>query len=306
MRLRVRKGRTLAGRIVLTVVTFWALLMVVPDFHRIIQPLASAGFAADNDGSIYNVKGPSCRRIRRRGGPTAIKQQAGPARDGMQPVGNRNTAICSRCWAAGRRATCQADACSGYTSSGPTEGASALWTWRRSYPTTWLERGVLLFVEFIATLFILAAAWLVWTRRGMAWGFFLYCRLVELRPKLCLLRLPAGTAAFVAGAGSGGRGDAGPWLRRPSCCFVLRVPSNQTFPAWRGWKFVLPLVAFFFVGLQLLSYTSAFGRPSETASRITFLAGFAVDSAAILILLRRRRGLPPPDYNRCAGCCGVV
>src|ERR1700758_5522975 len=36
-------------------------------------------------------------------------------------------------------------------------------------------RGVLLFNEAIATLFILGAAWLVWTRPGgMTWGFFLY------------------------------------------------------------------------------------------------------------------------------------
>ena len=40
---------------------------------------------------------------------------------------------------------------------------------------TSLDQAVLLFNEVIATLFILAAAWLVWTRPGgMTWGFFLY------------------------------------------------------------------------------------------------------------------------------------
>jgi hypothetical protein len=54
----VRKGRILPERIVLTAVTFWGLLMIVPDFHRLIQPLASTGFEADNDGWIYDVTGP--------------------------------------------------------------------------------------------------------------------------------------------------------------------------------------------------------------------------------------------------------
>ena len=54
----MRKGRMLAGRIVLTAITFWALLMIVPDFHRVVQPLASTGLAADNDGWIYDVAGP--------------------------------------------------------------------------------------------------------------------------------------------------------------------------------------------------------------------------------------------------------
>ncbi len=165
-------------------------------------------------------------------------------------------------------------------------------------PTTWLDRGVLLFDEVIATLFILAAAWLVWTRpSGMTWGFFLYAVwfnsgqnyvfyvFLQERPHLLL-------AQEAVGAVMQGLGYAGFLL------FVLRVPSNQTFPAWRGWQFVLPLVALLFVGLQLLSYASAFGQPSETASRMTFLAGFAVDAAAILILLRRRRGQPPQDYQR--------
>ena len=63
-------------------------------------------------------------------------------------------------------------------------------------------------------LFILAAAWLVWTRPGaMTWGFFPLCDLVQLRTGFRLLRLPAGAAAPAAGAGSGGRGDPGRRLR---------------------------------------------------------------------------------------------
>jgi hypothetical protein len=131
----------------------------------------------------------------------------------------------------------------------------------------------------------------------MTWGFFLYAAwfnsgqnfvfyvFLQERPDLLL-------AQEALGALLQGLGYAGFLL------FVLRVPSDQTFPEWRRWQFVLPLVAVLFIGLQLRSYASAFGQPSETASRITFLAGFAVDAVAILILLRRRRGLPPQDYQR--------
>ena len=54
----MRNGRIIAGRIVLTAVTLWGLLMIVPDFHRVIEPLASTGFAANNDGWIYDVTDP--------------------------------------------------------------------------------------------------------------------------------------------------------------------------------------------------------------------------------------------------------
>jgi len=112
----------------------------------------------------------------------------------------------------------------------------------RPIRTTWLDRGVLLFNEIIATVFILAAAWLVWTRpSGMTWGFFLYAvwfnsgqdfvfyTSLQERPHLLL-------AQEVVGAVMQGLGYAGFLL------FALRVPSDQTFPAWRGWQLVLPLV----------------------------------------------------------------
>src|SRR5439155_16389168 len=37
---------------------FWALLMIVPDLARVVQPLGSFGFYANNDGLIYDVAGP--------------------------------------------------------------------------------------------------------------------------------------------------------------------------------------------------------------------------------------------------------
>ena len=45
-------------RILLIVLLAWALVMIVPDVLRVVQPLGSFGFYADNDGMIYDVTGP--------------------------------------------------------------------------------------------------------------------------------------------------------------------------------------------------------------------------------------------------------
>jgi hypothetical protein len=298
---QARKGRILAGRIVLTAVTFWALLMIVPDFHRVIQPLASTGLAADNDGWIYDVAGP-------------FAHDDSPAWQAGVRQGDRLDLPAMACSSLENRGCMDLLAVLGglggrqlvrpgrglrlHIVPGDGGAVRVVDVAARLTQTTWLDRGVLLFDEVIATLFVLAAAWLVWTRPGaMTWGFLLYAAwfnsgqnyvlyvFLQERPHLLL-------AQEVVGAVMQGLGYAGFLL------FVLRVPSDRTFPAWRGWQFVLPLVALLFIGLQLLSYASAFGQPSETASRITFLAGFAVDAGAILILLRRRRGQPPQDYQR--------
>ena len=42
-------------RLLLIVLLTWALAMIVPDVLRIVQPLGSFGFYADNDGMIYEV-----------------------------------------------------------------------------------------------------------------------------------------------------------------------------------------------------------------------------------------------------------
>jgi hypothetical protein len=298
---QVRNGRIIAGRIVLVAVTLWGLLMIVPDFHRVIDPLASTGFAANNDGWIYDVTGP-------------FVPDESPAWQAGLRQGDRLDLRAMACSAAESRECMDLLAVLGGLGGQqlvrpgrvlrlhivPADGGAVRVVDVPASPTpmTWLERSVLLFDEVIATLFILAAAWLAWTRPGgMTWGFFVYAIwfnsgqnyvfyvLLQERPDLLL-------AQEAAGALMQGLGYAGFLL------FVMRVPSDQTFPGWRNWQFVLPLVALLFIGLQLRGYQSAFGQPSETASRITFLAGFAVDAAAILILLRRRRGQPPQDYQR--------
>ena len=55
--MRDRNGGTLGGRILLALLTLYALAMIVPEFHRLVQPLGSFGMATNADGLIYDVQG---------------------------------------------------------------------------------------------------------------------------------------------------------------------------------------------------------------------------------------------------------
>jgi hypothetical protein len=46
------------NRILVMLLALWGLAMIVPDLVRVLQPLGSLGFYADNDGIIYSVSGP--------------------------------------------------------------------------------------------------------------------------------------------------------------------------------------------------------------------------------------------------------
>src|ERR1700730_13948216 len=50
-----------AWRLLIIGLTTWSLVMIVPDLYRVVVPLASAGFEADNDGRIYDVRGAFAR-----------------------------------------------------------------------------------------------------------------------------------------------------------------------------------------------------------------------------------------------------
>ena len=296
-----RRG-VLAGRVLLAALTIWALLIVAPDFGRLVRPLPSTGLAADNDGLIYDVQGPFARQEDSPAWRAGLRQgdrldlkamRCGPplerpCADLLAVLGGMGGAQLVQPGRVLRLQIVPAD-------ESPERTVDVAAT---QHPTTWLDRVGLLFNEVVATLFILAAAWLVWTRpSGMTWGFFLYAIWFNSGQDFVLYAFLQGRPSLLiaqeaAGAALQGLGYAGFLL------FVLRVPSDSTDPALRRWQFALPLVVVVFVGLQLLSYASAFGHPSETAARATFLAGFGVDAAAILILLRRRRGRPPQEYQR--------
>ena len=53
-----RNGPRLGGRILLALLTFYALAMIAPDFARLAWPLGSFGVATNADGLIYEVQSP--------------------------------------------------------------------------------------------------------------------------------------------------------------------------------------------------------------------------------------------------------
>ena len=52
------KGASLFGRVVLLLLTIYALAMIAPGVLRVVRPLGSFGMAMDGGGRIYDVQGP--------------------------------------------------------------------------------------------------------------------------------------------------------------------------------------------------------------------------------------------------------
>ena len=55
--MRDGKGATLGERILLALLTLYALTMIAPDLIRIARPLGAFGMATNADGLIYDVRG---------------------------------------------------------------------------------------------------------------------------------------------------------------------------------------------------------------------------------------------------------
>ncbi|MGA7529517.1 MAG: hypothetical protein WBW11_20115, partial [Pseudolabrys sp.] len=158
---------------------------------------------------------------------------------------------------------------------------------------------VLLLDQLAATLVILAAAWLVWTRPGiMTWGFFLY--VIWFNPGqsaqyYALLQLYSPVALLtqnLMGAVAQGLGLAG------FIWFALRAPTDQTTERWRPVERSLPFVAIFLVLLLAFSYANLLGFPTETVTRAGVISGLVVAVWGFFILLARQHELPPQDYQR--------
>jgi hypothetical protein len=131
----------------------------------------------------------------------------------------------------------------------------------------------------------------------MSWGFFLYA--IWFNPGqnfvyflLLQEQAPLALAHEFAASLAHGAASAGFLL------FALCVPDNELEPRWLYLRRGLPVVAAVIMGLQLLSFANAFGYPTETIARATFLTDYVVDAIAVLILLRRQRGQPPQSYQR--------
>ena len=288
------------NRTLVVAFTLWALAMIVPDLYRVGHPLGSFGFYANNDGLITDVRGPF---------PNELASPAFQA--GLRP-GDRldlaqmrcipiNTLICSSAMAAlgGMRLVSnyqRAELALVATSERPARQVEIV---AKQRPYNWWVLAVLLLDQLAAILVILAAAWLVWTRPGvMTWGFFLY--VIWFNPGqsseyYALLQYYSPAALLtqnIAGAIAQGAGSAG------FIWFALRAPTDETTSRWRPIERALPSVAVLLAILLALSYANLFGYPTETVTRAGVLSGLVVAASAFMILLARRKELPPQDYQR--------
>jgi uncharacterized membrane protein len=287
------------GRALLLLLTLWGLTMIVPDLLRLVRPLGSFGLYADNDGLITDVQGPF------------QEADSSPAfRAGLRP-GDRldlgrmrcipvRTPRCAGALAVlgglrlvdtGRRAELS-------LAASPDRPARQVELVAEQRPTTGSVLAVLALDQLAAIAVVLASAWLVWTRPGaMTWGFFLY--VVWFNPGQSYAYYawlqhsqPALLAQNIAGAIAEGAGYAGFIL------FALRVPSGEQAPRWRPLERLLPAIAMLMAALLALSHANLLGYPTELVTRLGILSGLAVVGGVFVILLERRKELPPKDYQR--------
>src|SRR6516225_2535082 len=256
----------IGARLLLCALTAWALL-VVPDFLRVVRPLGSLGFAANNNGLIYDVQGP-------------FATPAGsPAWQAGLREGARVDLAAMRCIPV-ESARCRDT----LAVLGGMGGIQWVWPGRqvslriipatsaqarnvvltaRTPPVDGQTRLVLLLNQIVAVLFILAAAWLVWTRPGpMTWGFFLYAM----------------------------------WFN-PGQLYVFYAVLQEHPRALLAQEVAQALAqAAGYTGFVLFALSVPHG--TDAVTRIAFLAGYAVDVLVLAILLNRRSGQPPQDYQR--------
>ena len=296
------ESRVSLARLLLILLTLWALAVIVPGLQRVIDSIGSYGLSVDNDGFVTDVVSPF---------PSAANSPAAAA--GIVP-GDRIDLKAMRC------IPIDAPQCASLVSvlgglggthfalqgrkitlailpnsSGPPKSVDL-----ESIPAPLnTEERVVLFADTaVGVVVIVIAFWLVWTRPSwMTWGLFLY--VIWINPGqsytfyALLQRWPLAIfAQEVAEALAQGAAFAGLLI------FALRFPHDQTEPRWQKVQWAVPLFAVAIAVLTLLGFANMFSYPTERITEVAFLSGLAVDAFVLLILLERRRRLPPLDEKR--------
>lgn len=289
-------------RLFLVVLTLWALVMIVPGLYRLYNPLGTIGLSVDNDGMVTDVVSPF-----------ASAQDSPAAIAGIVP-GDRLALRAMRCIPLGT------PQCADLLSIlGGLGGMQSVWPGRHialiispatggppktkslaavPAPLGWLEKVVLLADTLVGVIVILIAFWLVWTRTSwMTWGLLLY--VIWFNPGqsfayyAILQHWPLAIfAQEILEALAHGAALAG------LVTFALRFPNDRTEPRWQALQRGVPLLGAVIAVLALLSFTNTFGFRTERITEATFLANYAVDAFVLLILLQRRRTLPPHEEQR--------
>jgi len=294
-----RNVASLGGRVLLALLTLYALVMIAPDLIRIARPLGAFGLATNADGLIYDVRAQF------------EHDEDSPAwRAGLRP-GDRLDLYGMRC------SPIDTNLCAtnlalwgGYTYVLPGRGGTLLLEPTPDRPVRQValiaqQRPpsvaidlVLLLTQVAGSLVVLGAAYLVWLGPGgMTWGFFAYA--IGFNPgqsfqfyawlqQWPLAMLTQGVmSCFLQAAGYTGL-----------LLLALRVPVDRTEGRWRLIERALPAIFIVLLLVSLSSLGSVFGYPTEYAMRASMLVGFVVSVAALAILIGRRKDLSPRDYQR--------
>jgi len=277
----------------------WALLMIVPDLWRVVQPLGSYGFSANNDGLIYDVRGPFDANADSPAWQAAIRKGDRLDLSRLQCFPYDATS-CGNALAVlgGRQLVLPERPATLDLLEVPGQAARRVTLVAKPEPANPFERFVVALDQIAGILVVLAAAWLVWTRPGpMSWGFFLYVMwfnpgqvyafhaLLQQWPALLLAQNVARCVAEAAGY-------------MGLILFVLRAPNDKPDQIWRWFERALPAIGVVLALGLMASYGSLFDYQTEVGTRRAIFTGFVVALCAFGILLERRRRQTPEDYQR--------
>jgi hypothetical protein len=286
-------------RLLLIALMLWGIFMVAPDLLRIVKPLSSFGFYANNDGLIYDVEGPFNHKSESPAWKAGVR--AGDLVDlERMRCRVRDMADCGDALAVlggvefvlpGRTATLFLEAANGKPARDVTLVAA-------QRPSNLFVRFVIALDQIAGLLVVIAGAWLVWTRPSrMTWGFFLYVNwfnpgqyyvyyaiIAELPPLLILQEVASNLAQAAGYMGL--------------IQFAIRAPNDVADQRWQKLERALPLIGVVLAAMLLGADATIFGWQTEFVTRAAIFAGFAVDFCALGILLDRRRTQTPEDYQR--------
>jgi hypothetical protein len=286
-------------RLLLIALMLWGIFMVAPDLLRIVTPLSSYGFYANNDGLIYDVNGPfehdaespawrAGVRVGDRIDLERMRCRLNEPRlcgDALALIGGLEYVL------PGRKATL-------YLATQQGRPAREIRLTAAQRPSNVLVRFIIALDQIAGLLVVIAGAWLVWSRPSkMTWGFFLYVNwfnpgqyyvyyamIAEIPPLLILQEVAANLAQAAGYMGL--------------IQFAIRAPNDIADERWQGVERALPAIGVAFAAMLLGADATIFGWQTEFVTRAAILAGFAVDFCALAILLDRRRTQTPEDYQR--------
>lgn len=288
----VADGLSRTGKALVIVLTLWALVVVMPDTVRIVRPLGTLGFSADNNGYIYRVDDGS------------------PAAKTGVNVGDRIALDKMSCWQRSPECAQLLSIFGGMGGLQYVRSGASVRLWLRGpdqRPTDPPRRHVTIASqpeehgrnaaeraqwrialgadELGALAFILCSAWLLWRRPcTMTAGFFAYA----------LWFNPGQYFEFYS------------WLQgNPVAMFAqetlqtifqslgyvgfvvlaLYFPNDVTRPRLRWVIAALPWIFVVLTVLQLASFLNVFGIGTEAVTRASYIAGWSLDAAVLCYIL---------------------